>query len=306
VFNDRVPAAQQLLFPDPQPLVERLGRDFFRQLPATPGVYLMRDARDAILYVGKAKNLRKRLGAYRVANPDRMPRRHLRLVRAVARIELQECADELSALAREAELLRLVRPKFNRAGTWSAPPRFFAWRCFEEQLHFAIAEAPDSDWRLHGPLGARAIVLRAALARLIWVAVHPRPGFVGLPAGWFHGTPDTTIHCGPMLKPVVANLEKLLSGQTKEFCDWIRAQLSSDLHSFEKASLDADLEVLTDAIPLAHANRSADNPPDRDGLLNPRVRIRGAEQVGPPGQSGAIAPLAGREGYGRVGGLRNP
>jgi len=109
VFNDRVPAAQQLLFPDPQPLVERLGRDFFRQLPATPGVYLMRDARDAILYVGKAKNLRKRLGAYRVANPDRMPRRHLRLVRAVARIELQECADELSALAREAELGPLRR-----------------------------------------------------------------------------------------------------------------------------------------------------------------------------------------------------
>src|SRR3989442_15801041 len=63
-----VPTAQQLLFPDPQPLVERLGRDFFRQLPECPGVYLIRDACDVILYVGKAKNLRKRLGSYRVAN----------------------------------------------------------------------------------------------------------------------------------------------------------------------------------------------------------------------------------------------
>ncbi|MBI4660259.1 MAG: GIY-YIG nuclease family protein [Verrucomicrobia bacterium] len=51
-----------MLFPDPQPLVERLGRDFFRQFPEGPGVYLMRDAHEAILYIGKAKNLRKRLG----------------------------------------------------------------------------------------------------------------------------------------------------------------------------------------------------------------------------------------------------
>ena len=58
--------AQLLLFPDPQPLVERLGRDFFRQAPE---VYLMRDAADTVLYVGKAKSLRQRLANYRVANP---------------------------------------------------------------------------------------------------------------------------------------------------------------------------------------------------------------------------------------------
>jgi excinuclease ABC subunit C len=62
--------------------------------PESPGVYLMRDTADSVLYVGKAKNLRKRLGSYRVANPDRMPRRHLRMLRAVARIECQECPDE--------------------------------------------------------------------------------------------------------------------------------------------------------------------------------------------------------------------
>jgi hypothetical protein len=65
-----VPAAQQLLFPDPQPLVERLGRDFFRDLPECPGVYLMRDTSDVILYVGKAKNLRKRLASYRFSLND--------------------------------------------------------------------------------------------------------------------------------------------------------------------------------------------------------------------------------------------
>ena len=45
---------QMLLFPDPRPLVERLGAEFFRQAPERPGVYLMRDAADTVLYVGKA------------------------------------------------------------------------------------------------------------------------------------------------------------------------------------------------------------------------------------------------------------
>jgi predicted GIY-YIG superfamily endonuclease len=247
-----VPTAQQLLFPDPQPLVERLGRDFFRQLPECPGVYLMRDAADVILYIGKAKNLRKRLRSYRVANPDRMPRRHLRLLRTVARIELQECEDEPTALARESELLRTVRPKFNRAGTWPAPPRFFAWRCVTQRLELAVAEIPDGNWRLHGPLGGTAFVLRAVLARLLWLAVHPRLGFSGLPVGWFHGKldPEITIHCGPMIEPVSFNLEGLLSGQTAEFCEWIRAQLPADLHPFEKAAAEADLEMITDGIAL--------------------------------------------------------
>jgi len=127
------------MFPDPRPLVERLGQDFFRQLTERPGVYLMRDALDNILYVGKAKNLKKRLNSYRVANPDRLARRHLRLLRAVARIELQVCADEAAALAKEAELLLALRPKFNRAGTWPATPRYLVWQWDETRLALAIS-----------------------------------------------------------------------------------------------------------------------------------------------------------------------
>ncbi|HEX7469927.1 MAG TPA: hypothetical protein VF437_04210 [Verrucomicrobiae bacterium] len=39
-----MPASQTLLFPDPQRLVERLGRNFFRQPTERPGIYLMRYA----------------------------------------------------------------------------------------------------------------------------------------------------------------------------------------------------------------------------------------------------------------------
>src|SRR4051812_45500097 len=147
---------QLLMFPDPRPLVERLGCEFFRQAPEYPGVYLMRDASEVVLYVGKAKNLRKRLNAYRVANPDRMPRRHLRLLRAVARIELQQCVDEAAALAREAELLLALKPRFNRAGKWRGPPRFLVWRRVAERLHLAVMEMPEGDWQAFGPLGSGA------------------------------------------------------------------------------------------------------------------------------------------------------
>ncbi|MGA9778816.1 MAG: hypothetical protein WBS33_11160 [Verrucomicrobiia bacterium] len=56
-------AGQLWLFPPPKPLVERLGDDFFRALPSGPGVYLMCGATEGVLYVGRARNLRKRMSA---------------------------------------------------------------------------------------------------------------------------------------------------------------------------------------------------------------------------------------------------
>ena len=182
-----MPASQTLLFLDPRPLVERLGAEFFRQLPARPGVYLMRDAAEVVLYVGKAKSLRQRLSHYRVANPDRMGRRHLRLLRQVVRIELQECADEMAALAREAELLRALKPKFNRAGVWPATPRFLVWRWTGQTLELAITETPAIGWQDFGPFGGGVVYLRAALVRLLWYALNPVSGSTTMPHGWLHG-----------------------------------------------------------------------------------------------------------------------
>ncbi len=186
-----------------------------------------------------------------------MPRRHLRLLRLVARIELQACADEPAALARESELLSTIRPRFNRAGTWPAPPRFFAWRCVAEHLQLAVLETPDVGWSCHGPLGGAAGVLRAVVARLVWFAVSPHRGFSGLPFGWFHGRldPETLIHCGGLIAPVAAGLERLLSSQAVEFSEWIRGRTPAELHPFEKAAVQADLDWVTDGISLGLFDR---------------------------------------------------
>ena len=109
-------AGQLWLFDPPKPLVERFGEDFFRQLPAGPGVYLMCGQSEGVLYVGKARNLRKRLGSYRVANPERMPRRIVRLLHQVRRIEWDECPTEQAASEREEQLICVLAPRFNAAG----------------------------------------------------------------------------------------------------------------------------------------------------------------------------------------------
>jgi predicted GIY-YIG superfamily endonuclease len=243
---------QTLLFPDPRPLVERLGREFFRQLPEQPGIYLMRDAQDTVLYVGKAKNLRKRLCSYRVANPDRMPRRHLRMLRAVERIELRVCLDESSALASESELLRTLKPKFNRAGTWPIKPRFLVWRCAGTQFELAVTETPAPDCRQLGPMGSGAVFLRVVLVRLIWFAVHPQRGIAGMPAGWVLGRLQnpTIIPSGAEDREVNMVVEGLFAGQVDAFCQSIRDRMKDGLHPFEKAAVEADLEFITDFFPL--------------------------------------------------------
>ena len=243
---------QMLLVPDPRPLVDRLGLPFFRQAPQCPGVYLMRDAAETVLYVGKARNLRQRLRSYRVANPDRLRRRHLRLLRVVARIELQPCPDELSALAREAELLRALRPPFNRVGTWPGPARFLVWRVTGAGLDLAVTTAVEDGWLFHGPMGAGAFSLRAALSRLLWCAVHPDRGITGMPQGCFGGWLRRATTIPPPaagtadLEDFAARLGSLLNGQSDAFVDWLRERTSGPSHPFELAVREADLETVRD------------------------------------------------------------
>jgi excinuclease ABC subunit C len=99
-----------------RPLVDRFGEEFFRTLPTSPGVYFMCSEREGVLYVGKARNLRKRLSSYRVANPKVFPRRILRMLFRVRRIELDVCATEAAAKFREEEMISALQPRFNRAG----------------------------------------------------------------------------------------------------------------------------------------------------------------------------------------------
>lgn len=239
--------AQALLFPDPRPLDQRLGAAFFKGAPRRPGVYLMKDASDNVLYVGKARDLKQRLNNYRVANPDRMPRRHLRMVREVARIEFQFCPNESTALKRESKLLRSLKPRFNRAGVWPGKPRFIVWRLNGEGLELGIAEIPEPSWRRFGPLNGSARALHHALVRLLWLATNSK-SIVEIPAGWVQGAlPDTVmIRCGPRAGDIPAALENYFWQTPENFLELLGAHCSERIHPFERAVIAADMETLAD------------------------------------------------------------
>jgi predicted GIY-YIG superfamily endonuclease len=236
-------SAQQRFWPDARPLVERLGRDFFRQLPETAGVYLMRDARESVLYVGKAKNLRHRLCSYRVANPERMARRTLRLLNLVRGIAWEECADEATALNRESELLLEIKPRFNRAGVWHGARRFVAWRSQSAGLELAVLDSATEGWNLAGSFGARAIHLHRALVRLFWCRLNPSSGLAGMPAGWFYGAHGPSVTIPHVEKAIVAEsleqLTLLAAGQWEGFIEW----LGPVTIPFEQPMQDEDVEL---------------------------------------------------------------
>ena len=83
-----------------------------KTLPAKPGVYLYHDAKGAILYVGKAINLRNRVRSYFHASNEASVKT-LRLVNEIADLEWIITETELEALILEANLIKKHRPRFN-------------------------------------------------------------------------------------------------------------------------------------------------------------------------------------------------
>ena len=86
--------------------------ELVRQLPASPGVYLMRDARGTILYVGKAASLRHRVSSYFSAG-QKLATKTERMIARVADIDFFITGSEQEALILELNLIKQHRPYYN-------------------------------------------------------------------------------------------------------------------------------------------------------------------------------------------------
>ncbi|HTM72592.1 MAG TPA: excinuclease ABC subunit UvrC [Pseudolabrys sp.] len=87
-----------------------IGR-FAKLAPSASGVYRMIDAQGDVLYVGKAKNIRKRVTAY--ARPTGHDSRISRMIAATVSLEFVSTKTETEALLLEANLIKRLRPRFN-------------------------------------------------------------------------------------------------------------------------------------------------------------------------------------------------
>jgi len=129
---------QLKLFHIENPFSVRMGTDFFRSLPSGPGVYFFYGKEGVLLYIGQSSDLKARIGSYRHVSPEKNPKRTLRLVHRVVRIEWKECVTPQEAIELESVLLLEHRPPFNRAGVWKGDPWFLKIESSADRLHLEL------------------------------------------------------------------------------------------------------------------------------------------------------------------------
>ncbi|MBL8760574.1 MAG: hypothetical protein JNL50_04660, partial [Phycisphaerae bacterium] len=83
-----------------------------RDLPERPGVYLMKDHKGVVIYVGKAANLPDRVSSYFVPSADLGPKKQPMLA-VVHDFDILLCDGEWEALLTENRLIKDIKPRFN-------------------------------------------------------------------------------------------------------------------------------------------------------------------------------------------------
>ena len=140
-----------------------------RALPDTPGVYLMKDRLGRIIYVGKAKSLKKRVSTYFHAGRARALRHQPKirtLIEMIADLEIIEVNSEPEALLLEGKLIKQWRPKYNT--DFTDDKRFLLVRLdLEAELpRFVLTRfKKDTRSRYFGPF-AHSGLLRKTLASM--------------------------------------------------------------------------------------------------------------------------------------------
>ncbi|MBK7773439.1 MAG: GIY-YIG nuclease family protein [Sandaracinaceae bacterium] len=97
----------------------KFGEGFLARVGTGPGVYRYADAEGVVIYVGKAKNLRRRLASYRNAGRKKAHRKMHRIVKAASSLSYEEVASEEAALLAENALIRELRPVLNVEGAFT-------------------------------------------------------------------------------------------------------------------------------------------------------------------------------------------
>src|SRR5919199_2487639 len=124
-------------------------------LPTSPGVYIFKDAKDRVIYVGKAKNVRSRVANYFTRSGDGRPK-IAELRERVSQIDFIVTESETEALVLEANLIKRHRPRFNASlkddksypyivvTTGDEYPRVFATRAAHDPRHRYFGPFPSA------------------------------------------------------------------------------------------------------------------------------------------------------------------
>ena len=158
---------------------KKFGLAFLATVPTAPGVYRFLDEEGALLYVGKAMSLRRRLAQYRTAGRRRKERKRRALVKAAATITWEVCESSLAASLAEIRLIQALRPRRNIAGAFPFLYPYIGMHVDGRETFFCLTTRPEAfpSFELHGAYRSREVTGQAfhALARLLRFVGHPVP-----------------------------------------------------------------------------------------------------------------------------------
>lgn len=217
-----------------------------KEIPQEPGVYMMRDAGDRLLYIGKSKKLRSRVRSY-FRESQKLSERIAMMVRQVVEIEFIVTDTEAEALALEANLVKQHQPYFNVLLkddkkypyvliTWSEEyPRIFITR------NRRIAKEKD---KYYGPFvdaGLLRTTLRLA-KRLFPMRQRPKPLFKDRPCLNYDMGRCPGV-CQQLISPeeyrkTIQKIAMVFQGRTGELMDVLSANMNQAAESlnFEAAA----------------------------------------------------------------------
>lgn len=157
----------------------KFGDEFIQGVPLCPGVYQVLDAHGVVIYVGKAKLLRRRLQQYRNARRLKRHEKMRTILGAAHALQITVCETDLEALLLENRLIQTLRPRFNVAGAFS-----FLYPCIGiaragRELHLCYSTSPNEFpmFDFFGAYRSRQITKEAfdALLEVVGILGHRQP-----------------------------------------------------------------------------------------------------------------------------------
>jgi excinuclease ABC subunit C len=121
-----------------------------KTLPKTPGVYLMKDDKGRVIYVGKSASLRDRVSSYFLPS-TRLERKKVGLLEFVVDFDILECDSEVEALLAENRLIKDIQPKYNARLLDDKTFPYLMITVKDDFPGIFITRVPQPDAKLWGP-----------------------------------------------------------------------------------------------------------------------------------------------------------
>ncbi|MCR5792230.1 MAG: excinuclease ABC subunit UvrC [Lachnospiraceae bacterium] len=224
-----------------------------KKLPACPGVYIMHDKKDKILYVGKAVNLKNRVRQYFQAS-HQVSSKIARMIEQIHHFEYIITDSELEALVLECNLIKEYRPPYNTMLTDDKGYPFIKATVYEDFPRLLFAREMKRDRaRYYGPYTSATAVKETLV--LMQKLFQLRSCNRNLPRDIGKGRPCLNYHIGQCLGPCQGYISKeeyaenfqqaldFLNGNHKPMIDLLEKKMreASEKWDFEEAAKYRDL-----------------------------------------------------------------